>query len=680
MRSLRRSTCNVAVAAALSAVALAPSAATGETKVLLCTGDYGMWAQDRAALIKEAVARASGDTFAFEAEQSFNFVKKLEAPGYAERFDSIVCGDIALGQMTTRAQQALVRFVNGGGGLIYAVWAKSGIPFDGSREAEPLPLAEVLPYKFPESDPLKGARADAKPLAHTDPFFQGLDFAKTPLLAPGKDGKPPAPVPPLVLERAQGKGKVLALYGAFGASYKYLSYAKFEEMPGGWDEWPGLGELWTRLLRRAAAGSPVLYKPRAEVDALVKEVPCEVKVAVDATKAVDDIRAAKFSVVALQQLYNEDGGAGEEAFLELNPRDWLDRRTQEVLANTKGKFPDKPAMLRQFNIRGIIMGNNSYGSYAQWDEARWAKEVQSYLDAARKHPDILTFFQPGNEPPCNPGYFDFHNRICAAVLKEAPSLKVIGPGIAWNCHGASEKELRASIEKCGAQTDVLNWHIYARCPSSVRDEVLHWAKHAEGKLRSKGPVRVMFTEADAWNTRESQFNYLLDRAFTFLPTKEIVACFQYCMRPRYEGGSYWFGVLMSPQPDHVKPAGEFAANYNGYWIFRNLRGKMVEARVAAAPQGTGENCRILASSAQGGKTVTVVAYYDTGYFDGRHKSSRANIKVTVTLPPGRYTLERSESDWRECKATPSAEAVEGTASAGLALDPCHAAALTWTRQ
>ncbi len=679
MRCLTEWVGNAATVGALCLAATA-SLAAAETKVLLCTGDYGMWAQDRAALIKEAAGRVAGGKVLFEVEQSFNFVKKLEAPGYAERFDAIACGDIALGQMTTRAQNALVRFVNGGGGLIYVVWAKSGIPFNGPREAEPLPLAEVLPYKFPASDPLKGARDDAKALLHTDPLFQGLDFAKTPLLAPGKDGKAPAPVPPLALERAQGKGRVMALYGAFGASYKYLSYAKFEKNPGGWDEWPGLGELWARLIARAAAGSPVLDKSRAEVDALVKEVPCEVKVAVDATKAVDDIRAANFSVVALQQLYNEDGGAGEEAFLELNPRDWLDRRTQEVLANTKGKFPDKPAMLRQFNIRGILMGNNSYGSYGQWDEAKWAKEVQSYVDAARKHPDILAYFQPGNEPPCNQGYFDFHNRICAAVLKEAPNLRVIGPGIAWNCHGANEKELRAFIEKCGAQTDVLNWHIYARCPSSVRDEVLYWAKQAEGKLRSKGPVRVMFTEADAWNTRESQFNYLLDRAFTFLPMKEIVACFQYCMRPRYEGGSYWFGVLMSPQPDHVKPAGEFAANYNGYWILRNLRGKMVEARVAVTPEGAAENCRVLASCGEGGRTVSVVAYHDTGYFDGRQKSSRATVKVTVTLPPGRYTLERSESNWRDRKATPSAEVAEGTASADLTLNPCHAAALTWARQ
>jgi hypothetical protein len=660
---------------------LAVLAATGhaETKVLLCTGDYGMWAQERAALIRTAVNAAAPQAAAFEVEQSFNFVKKLEAPGYAERFDVVVCGDIALGQMTTAAQKALVRFVERGGGLIYVVRAKSTIPFDGPREAEPLPLADVLPYRFPACDPIADAREDAVALHHDNALFEGLDFAGTPLLAAGKDGRAPDPVPPLALERAHGRGKVTALFGAFGASYKYLAYATFEKSPGGWDEWPAFGQLWVRLLRRAAAASPVLDRSRAELDSGIRNVPCEVKVAVDATRPIDDIRAGVFSVVALQQLYNEDGGAGEEQFLELNPRDWLDRRTQEVLPNTVGKFPDKPAMFRQYNIRGIIMGNNSYGSYGQWDEATFASEVKSYVDAARQYPDILTFFQPGNEPPCNQGYFAFHNRISDAVLEGAPGLKVIGPGIAWNCRGPHAGELQEFIEHCGARTDVLNWHIYARCPSSVRDEVLYWAKHAAGRLRSGGPVRVMFTEADAWNTRESQFNYLLDRAFTFLPMQEVVACFQYCMRPRTEGGTYWFGVLMDPPPAHVKPAGEFAANYNGYWVFRNLRGKRVDAKLTTSPAAAAPHCRAIASSADDGNAVTVVAYYDTGYFSGLERSEQASFTLDVQLPPGRYRLTRSDCAWNSRRVEESAAPAEGEATVSLTLRPCTAAAFTWTR-
>ena len=72
----------------------------------------------------------------------------------------------------------------------------------------------------------------------------------------------------------------------------------------------------------------------------------------------------------------------------------------------------------------------------------------------------------------------------------------------------------------------------------------------------------MFTESDAWNTGDSQFNYLMERALTFLPEPRIIANFQYCMEKRFEGGTYYFGVL--------QPEGEFSANYNGYWVWRNL--------------------------------------------------------------------------------------------------------------
>src|SRR5208283_5355138 len=110
---------------------------------------------------------------------------------------------------------------------------------------------------------------------------------------------------------------------------------------------------------------------RAQLDAAIKREPLSVEVAVDATKEIDDLRAAVFSVVALQQLYNEDGGKDESLFLDLNPRDWFDRRTQEVLPNTKGTKTDKPALLRDFHIKGIFMADNSYGSYSSWNDKKY---------------------------------------------------------------------------------------------------------------------------------------------------------------------------------------------------------------------------------------------------------------------------------------------------------------------
>ena len=664
----------LAMAATAACMTMWAASAQGEIKALLCTGDYGMWAQDRAVAIREGVEKATPGAVSFEVEQSYNFVRKLEAPGYASRFDVIAVGDVALGQMTTRAQEALVKFVENGGGLVYVVWAKSSLGFNGSREVEPMPLASILPYAFPDSDPVKSARPDAKAIRHTEGVFKGLNFAGTPLLAPDKDGKPRDPVPPMALERAQGKGRVFALYGVFGPSWRKIAYGTHEKNPGGWDVWPQAGECWARVLKHAAAASPVLAETRASLDAKYKNVPCVAEVAVDATKAVDDVRSANFSIVALQQLYNEDGGNGEAEFLDLNPQDWFDRRTQEVLDNTKGKMADKPALFRQYNMKGIIMAGASYGSHAQWDDAKWNEEVKWAVDSAKQYPDILTFLQPGNEPHCGQSYYDFYNRYSERVLKETPALKVIGPGAPWNLWGPNEKDMTEFIDVCGKNTDVLNWHIYARPPASVRDQVKHWSTYADGKLRSKGPAKVMFTEADTWNTRESQFNYLLDRAFTFLPEPAIIGTFQYCMRPRYEGGTYWFGVL------HTKPDSEFAANYNGYWIFRNLRGKLVETKADVTPAAAAENCRVLASVSKDGKTVTVVAHYDTGYVGVGEKATAAKFTAKVKLPAGRYELERSDSTWGERKVAPVAGEAAGEAIVEATLAPATAVAWTWRKK
>lgn len=664
-----KKTLKMATMAACATVCV--TGAKGEIKILLCTGDYGMWAQDRAKAIQEEVQKAAPDACSFEVEQAYNFVRKLEEPGYARRFDVIVAGDIALGQMTTRSQEALVEFVENGGGFVYVIWAKSSLGFNGSREVEPLPLVAILPCEFPDT---RTARGDASAIAYTEGVFKGLSFSGTPLLAPDKDGKVPDPVMPMALERKHGRGNVFALYGVFGSSYRGISYAKYEKNPGGWDEWPQAGECWGRILKYMAKDSPVLDGTRASTDAKYKVVPCVAEIAVDATKAIDDVRAANFSIVALQQLYNEDGGNGEADFLELNPQDWFDRRTQEVLGNTAGKWTNKPALFRHYNIKGIIMAGASYGSHSKWDEAAWDKEVKSAVDSAKQYPDIQAFLQPGNEPHPNQGYYDFYNKYAERVLKEAPDLKVIGPGYASNLWGPSEKDMIEFIEVCGKNTDVLNWHIYARAPDSVVSQVKHWSNYADGKLRTKGPAEVMFTEADAWNTRESQYNYLLDRAFTFLPEPEIIGTYQYCMRPRYEGGTYWFGVL------HTKPDSEFAANYNGYWIFRNLRGKLVETKAEITPAAANANCHVLSSVSKDGETVTVVAHYDTGYLGVDEKSPAATFKVNVKLPEGKYTLERSDGAWNKREVTQVPGEASGEPIVETTLEPSTAVAWTWRRK
>jgi hypothetical protein len=478
------------------------------------------------------------------------------------------------------------------------------------------------------------------------------------------------PLDHLLIERAADKGQVLALYGAFGPSWHRVKYATYEKNPGGWDAFPQLGEVWTRVLARAAQSSPVRTQSRAALDAKIKDAPLPVFIDVDATKTIDQIRAANFSIVALQQLYNEDGGAREDLFLALNPRDWFDRRSQEVLPNTKGIKADKPAFFKEYNIQGIYMGENSYGSYGQWDDAKYQQQIDKAIADKKKWPQALQFFQAGNEPPLDENYIKFHEKFVGGVLAGAPDYKVIGPNKAFNILGVNPKEMQFYIDRAGKTTDILNWHTYAQPPSTVLAEARYWSDKATGKLRSPGPARVMFTESDAWNQGDSQFNYLMTRAFTFLPEPRIIANFQYCMEPRTEGGTYKFGVL---QPD-----GDMEANYNGYWAWRNLRGQMTATSISAPSDEAKSHVHAISSRSDDGKTFTTVVYYDSGYFNGAtgQQSKQAKITVNPKLPAGNYALEISDVAWNKRET----RAGKAGAPVALTLAPYQAVALTWTKQ
>ncbi len=52
---------------------------------------------------------------------------------------------------------------------------------------------------------------------------------------------------------------MFGLAGGLDKPLKYVSYATFERLPGGWDQFPGLGLLWCRVLQHAAASSPVRF-------------------------------------------------------------------------------------------------------------------------------------------------------------------------------------------------------------------------------------------------------------------------------------------------------------------------------------------------------------------------------------------------------------------------------------
>lgn len=121
----------------------------------------------------------------------------------------------------------------------------------------------------------------------------------------------------------------------------------------------------------------------------------------------------------------------------------------------------------------------------------WQAGVDRMIATARKYPQFCQYMQPGNEPPCDEGYYTFHNFMASAMIKATPDLKVIGPNAPFNLSAPDEQGMREFLAKCGANTDVLCWHIYGRSPESVVAQARYWSKEADGKLRGKGPVKVM---------------------------------------------------------------------------------------------------------------------------------------------------------------------------------------------
>jgi hypothetical protein len=630
-------------------------------KAFLCTGDFGMWGQDRVPMITDAVRQAApAADVAWESHQSYNMTRLLESAAFVRRFDVIIIADAGIGQITPAAQRNLVKFVEAGGGLVWGLFGKGTLAFQDAPEAVPMPLAAVLPVAYPDF-----GKPHPEAVAHSsaDKLFQGIAWDAL------TDKGARDALPHLALERKVGKGLVFGLAGGFTKPIKFVSYAKFESLPGGWDHFPGLGAMWCRVLAHVGAGSPIRSLSRADVDARHPARPLEAKLSVDAARPVDDIRAGVFSIVALQQLYNEDGGHGEDLFLALNPRDWLDRRSQEVMPNKIGKMADKPAFFKEYNIRGIYMGDNSYGSYGQWDDAKFKDQVAKAVAARKQWPDQIVFFQAGNEPPLDAGYVAFHKRFVGEVLAGAPDYQVVGPNKAFNLLGVNRAEKQLYLDQCGKTTDVLNWHTYAQPPSTVLAEARYWSDRADGKMRTPGPAKVMFTESDAWNAGDSQFNYLMERALAFLPEPRIIGNFQYCMEPRSEGGTYRFGVL--------QPEGEFSANYNGYWVWRNLRGRMLESKLAAP--GGQDSLHAIASLSRDGKTVTAVVYFGAPVWTEGARSETAKVDLDLALPPGSWALSRSDVTWKERKES-EAGVLSGHARVPLVLAPYQAAALTWTRK
>jgi len=122
---------------------------------------------------------------------------------------------------------------------------------------------------------------------------------------------------------------------------------------------------------------------------------------------------------------------------------------------------------------------------------------------------------------------------------------------------------------------------------------------------------------------------------------------------------------------------EFSANYNDYWAWRNLRGRMLEAKFAGADGQ--DSLRAISSMSRDGKTITAIVYFGAPVWTKNARFETATVEIDVTLPPGQWTLTRSDVTWKARKES-DAGVASGHGRVRLLLAPYQAGTLTWTRK
>jgi hypothetical protein len=145
-----------------------------------------------------------------------------------------------------------VKSVEAGGSLVWGLFGKGTLAFQDGPEAVPMPPAEILPVAHPDF-----GKPHLAAVAHSsaDRLFQGIAWDAL------TDKGARDALPPLALERKVGKGLVFGLAGGFTKPTKFTRYATFESLPGGWDQFPGLGALWCRVLEHAEEARIAVRRP-----------------------------------------------------------------------------------------------------------------------------------------------------------------------------------------------------------------------------------------------------------------------------------------------------------------------------------------------------------------------------------------------------------------------------------
>ncbi|MGE5598550.1 MAG: GH39 family glycosyl hydrolase [Bacteroidota bacterium] len=277
------------------------------------------------------------------------------------------------------------------------------------------------------------------------------------------------------------------------------------------------------------------------------------------------------------------------------------------------------------------------------DPAEYAEFVTAVLtrvNQGSKQP-VVKYIEVWNEPNIpqfwtgtREEYFALFNAVARRVHRECPGVMVGGPSYV-NVPGSDPVGfMRAFLDKCGENADFFTYHSYLETPEKIVKDVRAWRTEAAARFPGRAP-RLMITESDNHAlSGTGKMDYLIRRQLALLGVADDLIAFHHFCLLEYGEGTDKFGL--------IRPDGTVAGqNYWPYWLFRDFRGHLAEARWeggdAPADAAAKDALQVAASAAADGRSASALVYFRQPIqdFDRGFIEDRAEITVDFKLKPGR---------------------------------------------
>ena len=621
----------------------------------------------RGYFVRTVVDKAAPGRFVFTLWTSYQFLQYGDAESL-KQFDVIVCGGMQGESMLPRLVAGIKAFVKGGGGLMYADSYKN---FSSYRRRwsfnAVLPIEQVpfQPYGPGHNQPVLSGPIKLQVVRAQNPIMRGLNFATAPallgahygqvkkgavVLAKGPKGTP------LWVEWSYGKGRVLYPGGVFSNDDYSRNFAN----------WPQFGKFYAQALSWLAGHCR--YPDVKPTNALATGT-----LTVNLSKPGPAVITAKlFGVDGQNKEPGMPGKADLALFTALKLNGSFDRSAGfgAIQHRPGGKWYQRlndGINLNHFNWRKYnfarIDGTTAasrglkmtplflYGlpwPYAAKHTRRWTKYCAAIIEHVNGVPGTpayqrrLRYFELMNEPSLGPPvsvlakYCQFFNAVAGHLHKRYPGMSFGG------CGGFEYPYDDEIIARCGKNMNWISRHPYGLTGEAVfylQDKFMKYA-------RSLGfnKLKFIITEWDFWVYGRPAFDYIMQR---WMPVVDhattCLGTLQYRWR-EYDEGGYNFGVIgqfnqrygqLPPQWPNPGLNHPITYRYNAFWIMRNCRGTLYDAKLNIPTLKTSPTPYAYAIATCNGKHFNILIYYGYPYthLADAKRYTALEINLNTAIPP-----------------------------------------------